>query len=85
MSKMRSSLMALALCAQGSTAALAQKPVDETGTGGGPTSTVTAPNTSSVGRTMPRPGGTDVDRNLDRRTPQEKKADKMMDGICRGC
>lgn len=85
MSKMRSSLMALALCTLGSTSALAQKPVDETGTGGGPTSTVTAPNTSPVGRTMPRPGGPDVDRNLDRKTPQEKKADKMMDGICRGC
>lgn len=68
-----------------STTALAQRPVDETGTGGGPTSTVTAPNTSSVGRTMPKPGGKDVDRNLTRETPNEKKADKIMDGICRGC
>lgn len=85
MSKICSSLMALAMGTLCSTAALAQKPVDETGTGGGPTSTVTAPNTSSVGQTMPRPGGKDVDRNLDRKTPDEKKADKIMGGICKGC
>ncbi len=85
MSNTGSSLIALALSTLCSTAALAQRQVDETGTGGGPTSTVTAPNTTSVGRTMPRPGGTDVDRNLGRKTPEERKADKMMDGICRGC
>ena len=85
MSKTCSSLMALALGTLCATAALAQKPVDETGTGGGPTSTVTAPNTSSVGQTLPRPGGTDVDRNLHRKTPDEKKADRIMDGICKGC
>lgn len=85
MSKTRLSLLALAVTTLCSTAALAQKPVDQTGTGGGPASTVTAPNTSSVGQTMPRPGGRDVDRNLDRKTQDDKKADKIMDGICKGC
>ncbi|GJD77037.1 hypothetical protein [Methylobacterium gregans] len=61
----------------------------QTGTGGGPTSTVTAPNASSVGRVMPRPGagGVGADAQLDRtdRTPQMKADDKIQKGICIGC
>ncbi|WP_191970125.1 hypothetical protein [Methylobacterium planeticum] len=66
--------------------AAAQAPA-QTGTGGGPASTVTAPNTSSVGRTKP-PGAaaggiTPGDRT--ERTPQEKADDQIQKGICIGC
>jgi hypothetical protein len=77
-------LAVLALAAP--TAAGAQS---QTGTGGGPTSTVTAPNASSVGRVMPRPGagGAEADARMDRteRTPQMKADDKIQKGICIGC
>ena len=59
----------------------------QTGTGGGPTSTITAPNTSSVGQTVPRPGAggaTDLG-NREARTGNEKKDDQLMRGICIGC
>lgn len=58
-----------------------------TGTGGGAASTVTAPNTSTVGRTKPPGGAGDVgvDRNLDRKTPQQAKDDAISQGICIGC
>lgn len=79
-------LLTLALCAGPSASALAQA---ATGTGGGPTSTVTAPNTSAVGRTMPPAGGdagaataTDDRRQ---RTPEQKHDDKITKGICVGC
>ncbi len=64
----------------------AQAPA-QTGTGGGAATTVTAPNTSAVGRTMPRGGGADaeMERNLDRRTPQQAKDDEISKGICIGC
>ncbi|HEV7439329.1 MAG TPA: hypothetical protein VGN94_06845 [Methylobacterium sp.] len=66
--------------------ASAQAP-GQTGTGGSPTSTVTAPNTSAVGRTKP-PGAaaggvTPTDRN--ERTPQQKQDEKIQQGICIGC
>lgn len=74
----------LALAAPGDARAQAQ-----TGTGGGPASTVTAPNVSSVGRVMPRPGagGAEADAQIDRteRTPQMKADDKIQKGICIGC
>ena len=61
----------------------------QTGTGGGPTSTVTAPNASSVGRVMPRPGsgGVEADDRTERseRTPMMKTDDKIQKGICIGC
>lgn len=65
--------------------AQAQAPA-QTGTGGGAASTVTAPNTSSVGQTVPRPGrDAEMERNLDRRTPQQAKDDEISKGICIGC
>ena len=59
----------------------------QTGTGGGPSTTITAPHTSSVGQTVPRPGGAGADNLGDRetRTANEKKDDQLMRGICIGC
>ena len=75
---------AAVLAASVSGQALAQA---QTGTGGGPTSTITAPNTSSVGQTMPRPGAGGATNLGDRetRTANEKKDDQLMRGICIGC
>ncbi|WP_375462431.1 hypothetical protein [uncultured Methylobacterium sp.] len=59
----------------------------QTGTGGGAASTVTAPNTSDVGRTKP-PGAAAGAANADdrrARTPEQKKDDKIQQGICIGC
>ncbi|KMO33162.1 hypothetical protein VQ02_21670 [Methylobacterium variabile] len=77
---------ALLVGAAGS-AALAQSLPDQTGTGGGPRSTITAPNTSSVGRTKPPSGGTDatLERRIDDRTRQERIDDQIDTGICIGC
>ena len=59
----------------------------QTGTGGGPTSTATAPNASSVGRVMPPSRGAGAATPDDRRdrTPREAQNDKVMRGICVGC
>lgn len=57
----------------------------QTGTGGGPTSTVTAPNTSSVGRTMPPSSGAGPREERTERTPQMKDDDRIQKGICIGC
>ncbi|MGV7030616.1 hypothetical protein [Methylobacterium symbioticum] len=57
----------------------------QTGTGGGPTSTVTAPNTSSVGRTMPPAAGAGPREERTERTPQMKDDDRIQKGICIGC
>lgn len=68
------------------TAVAAQAP--QTGTGGSPTSTVTAPNTSAVGRTMPPAGGgldRGESRSIERETRTERKNDKIDTGICIGC
>lgn len=79
-------LISLALWAGGSAAALAQA---TTGTGGGPGSTVTAPNTSTVGRTMPPAGGdagaATAGESRERRTQEQKVDDKITQGICIGC
>ena len=79
-------LISLAFWAGGSIAALAQA---TTGTGGGPTSTVTAPHTSAVGRTMPPAGGdagaATAGDNRERRTQEQKVDDKITQGICIGC
>lgn len=58
-----------------------------TGTGGGPASTLRAPNTTAVGQTKP-PGSAGApaeegERNrLDR---LERKGDSIQSGICIGC
>ncbi|GJE40352.1 hypothetical protein [Methylobacterium persicinum] len=60
-----------------------------TGTGGGPTSTVTAPNTSATGRTMPPAGGdagaATAGEPRGKRTQEQKVDDKITRGICIGC
>jgi hypothetical protein len=67
--------------------AQAQGLPDQTGTGGGPRSTITAPNTSSVGQTVPHPGAADrrLERQIDDRTRQERVDDRIDTGICIGC
>ena len=72
----------LPLLAMGSTSAQAQ-----TGTGGGPATTATAPNTSSVGRVMPPSRGAGEAMADDRRdrTARESQNDEVMRGICVGC
>ena len=66
--------------------ALAQ--VSETGTGGGPASTIKAPNTTGTGQTVPKPG-TLGPNETGTVTPQarreEKREDQIMKGICIGC
>lgn len=59
----------------------------QTGTGGGPTSTITAPNTSSVGQTKPPGSAAGATTPDDRRsrTSTEKKDDEIQRGICIGC
>ncbi|KAB1074619.1 hypothetical protein [Methylobacterium planeticum] len=75
-------VISLALHA-GSTASFAQTAV--TGTGGGPETTITAPNTSSVGRTMPT--GTADAPLLDprERTSRQRNLDAVLNGVCAGC
>lgn len=79
-------VLTVALVSAGSLAQ-AQALPDQTGTGGGPRSTITAPNTSSVGQTVPHPGAVDrrLDRRLDDRTRQERADDRIDTGICVGC
>lgn len=83
-------LLTTVLAVAVATSAAAQGP--QTGTGGGPTSTVTAPNTSAVGRTMPPAGGGGLERidrsesrSIDRETKTERKDDAIDTGICIGC
>lgn len=80
-------LITFALWTGGTGAALAQAAT--TGTGGGPASTVTAPHTSAVGRTMPPAGGdagaATAGDNRERRTPEQKTDDNITKGICIGC
>ena len=80
---------AAALTAVLAAPAFAQAPA-QTGTGGDPASSVYAPNTSAVGRTMPPAGGGGARRerdanNPDRETAMERKNDKIDTGICIGC
>ena len=85
----RSLTRALLVVALGSAGPLAQAQglPDQTGTGGGPRSTITAPNTSSVGQTVPHPGAADqrLERRIDDRTRQERVDDRIDTGICVGC
>lgn len=76
--------IAVVMAVTGAAGAWAQA---QTGTGGGPTSTVTAPHTSAVGRTKP-PGaaaGADSSEEGRGRTPQQEKDDRIQKGICIGC
>lgn len=89
-SKFLAGLFALAVIGS-APAAHAQSAIDQTGTGGGPTSTITAPHTTSVGVTKP-PGGAgtvDASRSGDmiaERDRREKiKNDRISNSICRGC
>ncbi|MEH3148395.1 MAG: hypothetical protein PGN34_24415 [Methylobacterium frigidaeris] len=68
-------------------AAQAKDQPDQTGTGGGPGTTVTAPYTTSTGQTVPRPGAADrtMERRLDDLTREERRNDAIDDSICRGC
>lgn len=79
-------ISAAALAAVFAAPAFAQGPA-QTGTGGDPASTIYAPNTSSVGRTMPPAGGGERrdPSSIDRETAMEKKDDKIDTGICIGC
>ncbi|GBU18874.1 MULTISPECIES: hypothetical protein [Methylobacterium] len=61
------------------------QPAASTGTGGGPASTSTAPNTSTVGRTMPPAGAGGTERGTPERTEMQKKDDGIQKGICIGC
>jgi hypothetical protein len=69
------------------TAAEAQAQADRTGTGGGPLSTETAPNTTSTGTTMPpdRAASPTAVERPDRRTSEDRAMDRIDDSICIGC
>lgn len=82
---MRHAFAALAVLAT-TGPALAQQP-DQTGTGGGPASTITAPNTTSTGVTKP-PGdaeGPATPSERRERSRIEREDDKIDSGICIGC
>lgn len=74
----------LALTAS-STLAMAQ--ADVTGTGGGPRSTQTAPNTTATGVTKPpsRDASPTSQDDPDRLTRDERQQDRIDTGICTGC
>lgn len=59
----------------------------ETGTGGDAGSTMSAPNTSAVGKTKPpgRAAAPGESEDGEARTVEKKKADDVMKGICVGC
>lgn len=79
-------LLTLALLAGSAVPVLAQRPA-ETGTGGGPASTVKAPNTTSVGQTKPPGTAAAPESSGERegRARMEKKNDAIETGICVGC
>jgi len=84
--RLLTSLLALGLLAP--LPALAQNSVSETGTGGGPASTIRAPNTSAVGQTVPKPGALGPDETgtvSPRNRQEERREDQIMKGICIGC
>lgn len=78
------SLAALVLLGLPATA-LAQ--ADLTGVGGGPLSTVTAPNTTAAGVTRPpsRDASPTWRHNPDRRSREELEDERIESGICIGC
>ena len=66
--------------------ALAQQP-DQTGTGGGPASTITAPYTTPDGTTKPPGDALGAPTRAERRENSriEREDDKIDTGICIGC
>jgi hypothetical protein len=79
-------LAALSLACAAPLAAQTVAP-DQTGTGGGPTSTITAPNTNSLGVTKP-PGTSLGPGEIPSRREQRREralTDKIEDSICNGC
>lgn len=84
MTTTRSSFAALVLLGL---SAPASARADLTGTGGGPYSTVTAPNTTAVGVTKPpsRDASPTWRDNPDRRSRQELDNESIESGICIGC
>ncbi|MDP4022866.1 hypothetical protein Q8W71_09550 [Methylobacterium sp. NEAU 140] len=82
---MPKTLLACALLTLLAGPAMAQ--ADQTGTGSGPMSTITAPNTNSFGVTKPPAGTEDYTEggNPDRLTRTERRENEMMSGICIGC
>ena len=79
-------LAALALAGVTPLAAQTVAP-DQTGTGGGPASTITAPNTNSLGVTKP-PGTSlgpgEIPSRKERRR-ERALTDRIDDSICDGC
>ena len=69
--------------------ALAAQPLppDDTGTGGGPRSTITAPNTNSLGVTKPPGTSLGAGEEPSRRERRRERAltDKIEDSVCEGC
>ena len=79
-------LAALSLALPGALAAQTVAP-DQTGTGGGPASTITAPNTNSYGVTKP-PGtslGPGEVPSREERRRERALTDKIDRSICDGC
>ncbi|MCJ2061289.1 hypothetical protein MKK63_00960 [Methylobacterium sp. J-088] len=79
-------LAALSLALPGSLAAQTVAP-DQTGTGGGPASTITAPNTNRYGVTKP-PGTSMGPGEVPSRQEKRREralTDKIDDSICDGC
>ncbi|GJD50908.1 hypothetical protein OPKNFCMD_3657 [Methylobacterium crusticola] len=78
---------ATVLCAVAPNLLQAQTNPDLTGTGGGPSSTITAPYTASTGQTVPRTGRGErsMERNMDDLTRMERRDDAIDKGICTGC
>lgn len=82
-------LLALAVLSVALPTSLAAQPraPDQTGTGGGPTSTITAPNTNSLGVTKP-PGTSLGPGEVPSRQEQRREralTDKIDNSVCEGC
>jgi hypothetical protein len=79
-------LAALSLALPASLAAQTVAP-DETGTGGGPNTTITAPNTNSLGVTKPPGTSLGPGEVPSRREERRERAltDKIDRSICDGC
>ncbi|KST57253.1 hypothetical protein AO398_25640 [Methylobacterium sp. GXS13] len=82
-------LLALAVLSVALPTSLAAQPraPDQTGTGGGPTSTITAPNTNNLGVTKP-PGTSLGPGEVPSRQEQRRErtlTDKIDNSVCEGC
>ncbi|MCJ2023319.1 hypothetical protein [Methylobacterium sp. J-067] len=81
------SLLIASLMLPGSALAQSRVAPDETGTGGGPRSTITAPNTNSLGVTKP-PGTSmgpgEVPSSRERRR-ERALTNRIDNSICDGC